>query len=412
MLKVISYSLFGNEPMYLQGVMNNVKLWKKYYPDWEMWVYTDGSSDDSVLVDLEELGVNVIYVDEPNDGRSGTFWRFRAAEHADITLFRDLDSKINEREVRMVNDWLENTDKRFHVIRDVSWHTTPIQAGMWGVRGKIPMFSKIIDKWENKHEYGQDEKFLEAHVWSLGEGFICQHDNWDHYFPSRHMPFEPHDFSVGIKGSKTHDITIVSHYDNKMADVGDVSGDMLLEYANRHGYNYHQYYECYKKTGRHPSWSKIPIIQSNLKNSDWIVAVDADIAILDYTKPLQQYLQEMVEGHKAIMTGKDFNGLNCGLIAVQTHHPMTREILDVWWAVGDVANDEEYGYGPKWEQNALKALRKEFRSITAATGMFTKSPMHTFNEPDYPWTIFRHFPMMDNTDRLKLMTQVDKEAKK
>ena len=52
----------------------------------------------------------------------------------DHAVFRDLDSLISKRETTAVTQWLESKHI-FHVMRDHPNHgTTPMMAGMWGVK--------------------------------------------------------------------------------------------------------------------------------------------------------------------------------------------------------------------------------------------------------------------------------------
>ena len=53
----------------------------------------------------------------------GMFWRFLALNDplVDIFIVRDTDSRINIREERAVNEWLES-DKLLHVMRDHPHH--------------------------------------------------------------------------------------------------------------------------------------------------------------------------------------------------------------------------------------------------------------------------------------------------
>ena len=49
----------------------------------------------------------------------------------DIFISRDLDSRINDRELAAVHEWLES-NKTLHSMRDHPWHTVPIMGGGWG----------------------------------------------------------------------------------------------------------------------------------------------------------------------------------------------------------------------------------------------------------------------------------------
>ena len=64
------------------------------------------------------------------------FWRFYPIESdIDIMLSRDVDSRITEREMNLVNQWIES-DKTFHIIRDHMGHKIEILGGTWGCKVK------------------------------------------------------------------------------------------------------------------------------------------------------------------------------------------------------------------------------------------------------------------------------------
>ena len=42
-MNYLSFSLWGNNPMYNVGTIRNAELWKEVYPDWQMVVYYDNT---------------------------------------------------------------------------------------------------------------------------------------------------------------------------------------------------------------------------------------------------------------------------------------------------------------------------------------------------------------------------------
>ena len=48
-----------------------------------------------------------------------------------VTMSRDLDSRVTEREAAAVHEWLKS-NKTLHSMRDHPWHTVPIMGGGWG----------------------------------------------------------------------------------------------------------------------------------------------------------------------------------------------------------------------------------------------------------------------------------------
>ena len=88
---------------------------------------------------------------------SGLFWRFLPLyDDYDVLLSRDCDSRISQREVDSVNEWL-NSDKDFHIMRDHPYHTVPILSGMWGSKkGILKNIDFLLKYWK---EYTYKGKF-------------------------------------------------------------------------------------------------------------------------------------------------------------------------------------------------------------------------------------------------------------
>ena len=102
-MKYLSFSLWGDKPIYNVGAIKNAQLWKDVYPDWQMVVYFDSSVPNSTIEELVGLGVNCIYFEDTNV--YGMFWRFFALDLPDCeyAIFRDADSRICVRERGRMN---------------------------------------------------------------------------------------------------------------------------------------------------------------------------------------------------------------------------------------------------------------------------------------------------------------------
>ena len=107
-MNYISYSLWGDNPLYNIGAIRNSEQVKKIYPDWQMILYYDNSVPSETINSL--LNNGVICLDMTNRGIHGSFWRFLASdiEDAEYVCFRDCDSRLFERDVISVNDWIES----------------------------------------------------------------------------------------------------------------------------------------------------------------------------------------------------------------------------------------------------------------------------------------------------------------
>ena len=176
MNNIIAYSLYGKDQRYVEGVIANVELAKKYYPGWTVRVYTD--IDQDLDVDCEVL------CKEKSVGHRGLFWRFEVLKDISIDhcIIRDLDSRLGPREASAVNEWV-SSNKEFHIIRDNVQHAVPICGGMWGASSKfIKRFAPVYDEKYKHHMatllplqlfhirgqyFNTDQPFLWKYVWPL-----------------------------------------------------------------------------------------------------------------------------------------------------------------------------------------------------------------------------------------------------
>ena len=207
MKKVISFSLWGDKPIYWKGAKNNIKLCQQYLKDWICRFYIDNTCNKNLIDTITGENVEIILVN-PSISFHGMFWRFYAASdiEVDILLVRDTDSRITEREILAVEEWLK-TDKDFHIMRDHPYHTVPILGGMWGCRNKILLNMYIlIENWLNHtSKKGQwkdvqvagDQNFLAEVVYPLIYKNAFEHsefglklNNIIYSFPSKRINYE------------------------------------------------------------------------------------------------------------------------------------------------------------------------------------------------------------------------------
>jgi hypothetical protein len=168
MRKVISYCIWGDNKLYNYGIYENALLLNKIYPDWYMVVYYTKTSLEKVIEELKKIKrVECILIDVANHPRNSML-RFLAAfnKKNDVVIFRDADSRLIQREADAVKEWLENTDKSIHIMRDKETHKK-ICAGLWGVRNGILCKDDIIAKY---YEYF---KILNS-KWTIDEKFLNQ----------------------------------------------------------------------------------------------------------------------------------------------------------------------------------------------------------------------------------------------
>ena len=167
-MKIISYTLYGNDIRYITPLILNAKNKNDYYPGWKIRVYHDDTVSKEVLIALSNNQVQLINVCQSEFHKynfAPKFWRFLPIFENDIEvlIIRDSDSIFTDREVSLVNKWLE-TDFDFHIIRDHQLHMSPILAGMFGIKQS---FFKLFSNQLSKHKllvssnlYNSDQIFL------------------------------------------------------------------------------------------------------------------------------------------------------------------------------------------------------------------------------------------------------------
>ena len=83
--KIISFSLFGDAPMYWQGAILNIELCKRYYPDWICRFYIDRDSNEGLIDSIKGDNVEKILIDNKNRGRYYlTLCRYFPCEDKDV----------------------------------------------------------------------------------------------------------------------------------------------------------------------------------------------------------------------------------------------------------------------------------------------------------------------------------------
>ena len=209
-MKVIAFSLWGDNTRYTLGALQNASLAKIVYPDWMCRFYVARSVPQYIISLLSEFdNVQIINMEKDSEddtdwdppcekfvrGRNlsgetlrweGMFWRFEAASDPDveILLVRDCDSRLWFREKEAVDEWLES-DADFHIMRDHEYHNTSILGGMWGCRGeRFRQMKEWVTDYRNKagwnytEGYWPDQNFLTVYLYPLVKDTAKVHDEF------------------------------------------------------------------------------------------------------------------------------------------------------------------------------------------------------------------------------------------
>ncbi len=183
MKKIISYSLWGDTPLYTVGAISNAKMAQEIYPDWICRFYIHRQSVPSWVIDelKKQTNTEITFYDE-DVGWGGMLHRFYPATEDDVSVMisRDTDSRLSIREKACVDDWLDNSTKKVHTIRDACVHQSQMMGGLWGVRdGYLNWIKPNIDNMLNRLRDGSgrkglDQDFLNSTVYLYAVGVIDQ----------------------------------------------------------------------------------------------------------------------------------------------------------------------------------------------------------------------------------------------
>jgi hypothetical protein len=174
MKKVITFSLWGDNPTYNIGAIRNAEDAIKWYPDFECWFYIhENSVPRETIEKLKVIKNTKIFMKSgnvENEDCKPRMWRFEAIDNDDVEIMmsRDTDTRFLEREKLAVDEWLaDNT--LFHIMRDHPHHGFCILAGMFGTK-KIPQllnWIKVMDLYSKTDNRMYDQDFLRDHIYPL-----------------------------------------------------------------------------------------------------------------------------------------------------------------------------------------------------------------------------------------------------
>jgi len=221
--KIISFSIYGDNSIYLKGAETNIDEAEKIYPDWICRFYCtkDIENLDTLLKDER---CEVVVLDSPI---WPMYWRFFVIDDpmVDVMISRDSDSIVGEKEKAAVEDWIQKKES-FHTMHDFdsqNAHAKIVMGGMWGLKTKtLKGITNLIDLYAKtfnyEWEYSQDQDFLEKYLFTLYRNDCVDHSShqnikWDHSVPFPESENNKYGGFVGdrISPFQTGKINVYSH---------------------------------------------------------------------------------------------------------------------------------------------------------------------------------------------------------
>jgi hypothetical protein len=164
MVKVISFSLWGDQLKYTIGAIKNANLVKEFYPDFQCWFYIHKPTVPQNIIDelSNKENVKIIFKDGDLNTSKPMMWRFEPIinPEVEIMMSRDTDTRILLREKLAVDEWLKS-DKLLHIMRDNPYHYYNILGGMFGIKqNNLINWKCLMDNTIQNGNRDYDQTFL------------------------------------------------------------------------------------------------------------------------------------------------------------------------------------------------------------------------------------------------------------
>jgi hypothetical protein len=187
--KVVSFCVWGSSDLYNLGLLENAILMPKIFPGWIMNIIYTQTANQKIMNEISKYPwVEMELIKEPNHSKN-TMLRFLAGMNPinDVVIFRDADSRLLKRDYMAVMDWLNNTDKKVHLMRDHPANKFRIMAGLWGVREGIIAKPEIVEKFYEYYKNPEfkkwtiDQVYLQKYIYPLIENTTCIHASYNRF---------------------------------------------------------------------------------------------------------------------------------------------------------------------------------------------------------------------------------------
>jgi hypothetical protein len=171
MVNVFSFCLYGGYNFrYYPGMLDNVQLALKYFPDWKVYVYIAPDVDIAFVNTLRGYH-NVVLRETGVAGSINMIHRFYAIDepNVDVMFVRDADSRIHWKDRWAIRDFMEKSQYVAHTIRDNRVHTAKMMGGLWALRktAGINIHEEYRKFCENVKDegMGHDQDFLSVMIY-------------------------------------------------------------------------------------------------------------------------------------------------------------------------------------------------------------------------------------------------------
>jgi hypothetical protein len=165
-MKVFSFCVYGTDPNYYTGLLENLDQIRTFFPDFDVIVHKGVCDPTWVLPDWVRV------VETGKEGAINMMYRYVPLTEHEVGFVRDTDSRLTERDRWCIREFLASS-KSYHIIRDHRWHKSPIMGGLFGWKTSLAMDLPL----SADASYGSDEAWLATHLYPRIVGDALVHTN-------------------------------------------------------------------------------------------------------------------------------------------------------------------------------------------------------------------------------------------
>jgi hypothetical protein len=165
-MNAFSFCIYGQNEYYYNGLLENIKLIKEYYPDYLIYIYVGNDSRMDLINDMVNLYHKIVWRYTNETGAINMVYRFFAIDDLKIKTVhvRDADSRVHERD-RWAIDTFMKSDVLAYTIRDNVVHDVRMMGGLWGCRKLSFSIQSLFQMYrfpllESVNQFGYDQQFL------------------------------------------------------------------------------------------------------------------------------------------------------------------------------------------------------------------------------------------------------------
>jgi hypothetical protein len=165
-MNAFSFCIYGKKDYYYNGLIENIKLIKEYYPDYLIYIYVGNDSRTDLIEQMSNLYDKIVWRYTNEIGAINMVYRFFAIDESSIKTIhvRDADSRVHERD-RWAIDTFMKSDVHAYTIRDNVVHDVRMMGGLWGCKKLSFSIQSLFQMYrfpllECENVYGYDQQFL------------------------------------------------------------------------------------------------------------------------------------------------------------------------------------------------------------------------------------------------------------